>query len=275
MRSFVVAKTSWRLLLVAGVLAGLYSWCVTSSVVSATTGVYTTICVESSTVTIANPVSDSTVSEGLIILSGAVTQANQIEVYIDDAFDSTIPLTIGQTEYSSSIQIPTGTHTIRVEAVDSCGGTNATASSVVTFTPPPSQPSVGGDTPTEVSGAPSSARGNEAQSVTGSGVSGLAALPIPQSLRTPLENGLLWLGVDLAVENPSGGGRLTPVRAGIVIVSMSLLALGLIPRVRHALATSKFARRLMPSRELAMRKRLITWWLVGGAGIVLLVALFW
>lgn len=274
MRSFVAVKTSWRLLLVAGVLAGLYSWWATS-VASATTGVYTTICVESSTVTIATPISDSTVSEGSIVLSGAVTQANQIEVYIDDAFDSTIPLTIGQTEYSSSIQIPTGTHTVRVEAVDSCGGTNATASSVVTFTPPPSQPSVGGDTPTEVSGAPSSAGSGGTQSVSGSGVSGLGVLPIPQSLRTPLENGLLWLGVDLAVESPSGGGRLTPLRAGTVIVSMSILALGLIPRVRHTIATSKLARRLMPTRELAARKRLITWWLVGGAGIVLLVALFW
>lgn len=243
--------------------------------VSANTDVYTIICVESSSVTISTPASDSTVTEGSITLSGTVSQANQIEVYIDDAFDSAIPLTIGQTDYSSLIQIPTGTHTIRTEAINSCGGINATASSVVTFTAPPSQPSIGSETPTDVE--PSSGVNNQSQGVAGPAVetSVLASLPLPQSIRTPIENGLLWLGVDLTEDVGVTGGRLTPARAAIVMASMSLLALGFIPRTRHALAASKFAKRFMPERTLVDRKRVITWTLLAGGGFALFIALFW
>lgn len=273
MRSFVAARSNQTIILLAGILIGIASlW--SASQVSANTDVYATICVESSSLTIASPVSDSTVTEGSVTLSGTVAQSNQIEVFIDDAFDSTIPLTIGQTEYSSSVQIPTGTHTIRAEAINSCGGTNATASSVVTFTPPPSEPSVGSETPTNVEPADTSV---QSRGVTGPGVgtSALASLPLPQSIRTPLENGLFWLGVDMREGTGTGAGRLTPIRAVVVIASMSLLALVFIPRTRHALAASRFATRLMPERTLIDRKRVITWTLLGGGGFILFIALFW
>lgn len=275
MRYFAAAKNNLCSFAVVGLFAGVAVSTSVGSVATATTDVYTTICVDASSVTIATPLNDSTVTEGNITLTGSVSQANQIEVYIDESYDSTIPLTIGQAAYSSQMQVPTGTHTIRVEAVNSCGGVNGTASSVVTYTPPPSQPSVGSETPTVVGSAQQS--DSPSAGVGSSGVGSVfSSLPIPQSIRTPLENSLHWLGVDVTPgQVATGGGRLTPVRAAIVTVSMTVLAFGVIPRARHAVAGSALAVKLLPGRTRASRLHVITWSMLVGAGFVLLLALFW
>lgn len=133
------------------ILCSVTATCVISLQASAqSTSVNAVICAGSSSITIAEPVSDSVITEPMVVFKGTVSQASQIVIEVDGQYAGVEPLNIGQLSYEVTTQLPRGTHTITLTAVDSCGGTNTSASSIVTFTPPPSTPSDGGATPTGV-----------------------------------------------------------------------------------------------------------------------------
>lgn len=99
--------------------------------------------------TITNPVSDSTVDHPNVEIAGTVAEASQIEITIDNEYDSTVPLDPQQTTFSTTVQLAAGTHTISLVANDICQVQNATASVVITYQPH-TTPGTGQETPTTV-----------------------------------------------------------------------------------------------------------------------------
>lgn len=101
------------------------------------------------TLTITDPPSDSVVDQPTVVVSGEVANATQIDISIDGDYDSTLPLSPGETNYQTSVQLTTGTHTIKLEANDVCQMQDATASVVVTYQAR-TTPGSGNETPTQV-----------------------------------------------------------------------------------------------------------------------------
>jgi hypothetical protein len=132
-------------LLVAFVFAGIP----TSSFAQST--IVTRICndVDAATITITSPVSDSLVNESTVTVTGEATQSNQLEVFVDDAFNGIVSLDSNVSSYSTLIQLPIGTHKITVTAIDACQVKNASQSIVVTYQPAHT-PSTGSEVPTGI-----------------------------------------------------------------------------------------------------------------------------
>jgi hypothetical protein len=99
-------------------------------------------------VTVASPVSDSTVNQPTFLVSGSVTSATQIEVRIDDVYNSTISIGLSQTQFLFSVTLTQGTHTISLLANDVCAVHDGTANLVITFDPS-IVPTPGSDVPTD------------------------------------------------------------------------------------------------------------------------------
>jgi|GEM_PF-4798554 len=114
------------------------------------TTITTVVCgpLTGSMVSITSPASDSTVNQASFLVSGMVSGATQIEVRIDDVYNSTIPVSVGQTQYLVTVTLTTGTHTIKVIANDICAVKNDEASLVVTYQPSV-VPTPGSEVPTE------------------------------------------------------------------------------------------------------------------------------
>lgn len=111
-----------------------------------------TICANSSTIVLMQPVSDSIVTSPSVTLQGTVQQASQIEIRVDGVFDSTLPISIGQTAFSGTVALAQGTHTISLTAVNMCSGTNVATSAVVTYAPASQVPSNGSEVSTDAGG---------------------------------------------------------------------------------------------------------------------------
>src|SRR3990167_2389805 len=119
MRSIVVAKSKVGLVLFGVLISAVFVAVIAVAPSYAQqTIVAATVCLPASTVMIVEPASDSIVTEAAVQLSGSVSQANQIEVYVDDIFDHTIPLGIAQTSFTGVVQMTQGTHTLKLVAVN-------------------------------------------------------------------------------------------------------------------------------------------------------------
>lgn len=278
MRCFV-ARNAKRFIISLVLLAGVATVCLPPTNVFAQSSVYATLCGAASQITITQPASDSTVTAPQVTVSGSVAQANQVEVYVDDAFDSTVPLTIGQTTYSSEVQLPSGTHTIRVEAINSCGGQNGEATSVVTFATPPTQPSSGQGATTQVAPSQGGAvRVGAAPTVT-SGVSGepvqesVTPFGLPPIIGKPLERTLEWLNIT-NYDTKEGVSGLSIGRAAFVVLGMYLLVLGVAPTLVHALAGLRVVAAATPRADKVRRYQLVQWGVRGLGLLILLLALF-
>lgn len=189
------------------------------------TTVAATVCEPSSAISLTQPVSDSTVTQPAVPLAGTVSQAAQIEVYIDEIFDSVIPLGVAQTSYTGSIQIAQGTHTIKVVAVNICPGPNGSASSVVTYTPPPSTGGDGGGTDTSAGG--DKPAGDDTGPPVTSGEEPLLSLPfVPREAEKVFEDMGKWLNIVATYEAPASS-RLTLLRATTIAIGSWLLAFGI------------------------------------------------
>jgi hypothetical protein len=109
------------------------------------------VCSQSASLTITQPASDSVVALSPLGIKGTVSQANQIEVYVDSVFSSVVPLSASTTSYETNVALTTGTHTVKLIAVDACQIENGEATIVVTYQPAVTQ-SAGSDTATRISG---------------------------------------------------------------------------------------------------------------------------
>jgi hypothetical protein len=113
--------------------------------------IMTRICndTQAATITITSPASDSLVDRSTITLRGAVSQSNQLEVFVDDAFNSVVPLASGATTYSADVQLSPGTHKVTIAAIDACQVENNSRSIVVSYQPA-QMASTGSEVPTGV-----------------------------------------------------------------------------------------------------------------------------
>lgn len=135
MRFFDAAKIKVAIVAV-GLLASIGA--VVAPTSASAVGVGVVLCTNSSTVTVSQPQTDTVVTDSQLVVKGGVTQSSQIEVTLNDVFDSVVPLNLGQTSFETSVHLTPGTHTIKLTAINSCSpGQNGTATLVVTYTPPP------------------------------------------------------------------------------------------------------------------------------------------
>jgi len=88
-----------------------------------------------STLTITSPASDSVVGDSRMTISGAVQYISQLDIYIDEAYDTTTALEYDDTSYEEMLTLEPGTHTVKVVAFDSCHQTTHTQNIVVTYEP--------------------------------------------------------------------------------------------------------------------------------------------
>ena len=237
---------------------GVLFWCILASgilvsTVSAQTNIGATICAAGSTVTLTTPVSDSVVTSPTVPLSGTVTQAGQIEVYINNVFDGVIPLNMGDTTYSGSVQLASGTHTIKVVAISDCPGVNGSASSVVTYAPPPqTTPSTGGNTPTQISGGV--VISTDKTKLPGEDKRDL----LPEILTVPVEKTLDWLNITNVVDTAETKG-LSIWRAVMLGAGMYLLIVGMAGIAIQWVVSLPPIAGLMTPMGTVGRHRIVSW----------------
>lgn len=102
-----------------------------------------------SSLRITTPSSDSVVNQARVTIEGEVEFISQIDLFIDDAYNSTIALGHSATAFRTSVTLSPGTHTLRLEASDSCSNTSHTSQAVMTYEPQ-TEPSTGADSDTSI-----------------------------------------------------------------------------------------------------------------------------
>lgn len=190
------------------------------------TSVNAVICAASPSIVIAEPSSDSVITEPMVVFRGTVSQASQIVIEIDGQYAGVEPLNVGQLSYDVSTQLPRGTHTVTLTAVNSCGGANTSASSVVTFTPPPSTPSDGGATPTGVNDGTQPQDGvtisGEAVDPMQSPSSGILPSPVAEAFNGVLE----WLNIAQIDHSDDTADRMSMFGAVTITVGTYIATIG-------------------------------------------------
>jgi hypothetical protein len=84
---------------------------------------------------IAVPQSDSVVVEPKLAITGAVEHISQVDFFIDDTYNHTQALGFSALDFSSSVTLAPGTHTLKLVASDSCSQTTHEETVVVTYEP--------------------------------------------------------------------------------------------------------------------------------------------
>lgn len=220
-----------------------------------------TICDTQSSITMTNPQSDSIVTTSTVPLAGTVKQASQIEISIDDTFDSIITLNFGQTTYTGSVQVPNGTHTIKLTAVNSCPGPNGSASAVVTYEAPPQAPSAGSSTDTTVDGVSTPGVsapgvGNSDMSIVEAPNSGLGFVGGALEL---LGNVARWLNIDYgSVDSTTVVTRMSTTQAVTFTLGLALIIIGAISvKLQYIAAVPIIASSVLPAGTLTGRVRFL------------------
>jgi hypothetical protein len=261
-----VTKNNNQFLLIACILFGCLFLnnivTLTASALTSNAGtmVGATLCTTTSTVSLIAPVSDSVVTNPTVPLSGTVTQASQIEVYIDDIFDSVIPLSMGQTSFSGSVQLASGTHTIKVVAINTCPGSNGSDSAVVTYQPPPNEESSG-------SGSSGTTSSSGAQTPTRVGGVQIGGEPLSESTTpskaestSPLkafEPILEWLNIKTI--DTMGTHQLSLWQAAVIAVGLYLLIVGMAVAVLKRIAAISLVAAMLPTQDAKIHVRWLSW----------------
>lgn len=198
-------------------------------VFAASTSVNAAICGAGAgaTLTITSPPSDSVVSGPIVQVSGDVSNATQIDVSIDQQYNSTLPLSAGQTSYHTSVQLSPGTHTISLVANDVCQMQDGTASVVVTYQAQ-TTPSTGQGTPTQVgenSGGGGVKLGEPiANSADDSSRTDITKVPIIGPLAQFAQN--LAIALDFEVKPQSGMLMQSVARFSFILAGIAATAIG-------------------------------------------------
>lgn len=210
------------------------------------------LCETSSSVSLTSPMSDSVVTAPAVPLAGGVSQANQLEVYIDNVLDHIIPSTPSQTSFSGGIQLTPGTHTVKVVAIDACAGTNGSAQAVVTYQPTeePAPTDQGGETSTTPGGVYIGESLPESTS-PGSGTKEEAVLPL--GMMAPL---LEWLNIKTVDVGETEG--LSVWRAVMIGAGMYLLTIGVATVVVQSVATLPAMQAALPSTSPILRNKWVS-----------------
>lgn len=104
---------------------------------SAETGVSAVVCTGDSqpTLTVSPEINDSVLRVNTVQITGMVERVSAVEVYVNTHYDHTIAIPANETAFATSVRLPIGTHTVRIEAIGICSGNNATKEAVVTVIP--------------------------------------------------------------------------------------------------------------------------------------------
>ncbi len=81
-------------------------------------------------------VSPLTVTVMPLNLSGSLESLTQIQVYVDNVFSVTIPVSEGATSFAANLVIPAGTHTVKLVGISPFADTSPTITISVTYMPP-------------------------------------------------------------------------------------------------------------------------------------------
>lgn len=202
------------------------------------TGVSAVICNSGATITLAQPVSDSIVTDPNITISGQSTQASQVEIYVNDQLDGITSIPLGQSTFSATTTLSNGTSTIKVVAIDVCQMQNGEASSVVTFNPPPnSSGSNGGNAQTNLPGQGVVIGGDYEVSTKASDKDIPFLELVPPIVARSFETVGNWLNITTAFEG-SDAPQLTALRATTIAIGSWLLAFGVATSIIQWAASS-------------------------------------
>lgn len=102
-----------------------------------------------SSLNITAPQSDSVVDAPKLTISGVVEHISQIDFFIDDTYNHTQALGFSAADFTSTVTLSPGTHTLKLVASDSCSQTVHEKTLVVTYEPKV-LPSVGSTVDTTV-----------------------------------------------------------------------------------------------------------------------------
>jgi len=168
------------------------------------------------------PPSDSVVDQPTVKIIGTVADATQIDISIDGQYDSTVPLSVGQTSYQADVQLTAGTHTISLVANDACQMQDAEASIVVTYQPK-TTPGSGSETPTDV-GDGVEIGGKPVNDENTSKPIGAESWPVIGPIIQL--GGELARNLDFEVGTPSGTLWRSGLRFSFIVVGLSVALLG-------------------------------------------------
>ncbi len=269
MHGSVAKSTSWFFVGFGILFGSLLATFIVVPHVLAQTSIGATICQASSSVSFTTPLSDSVVTAATVPLAGTVNQANQIQIYVDDVFDSIIPLSIGQTTFSGSVQLTPGTHTIKAVAQTTCPGANGTASAVVTYTPPTQgTPSAGSTTPTVVNN--SQTGGSVRVSTSGETLpTSSSSVLMPQVLVAPFQGVLGWLNIN--VGDSGEAHSLSLWRAMAIGVGLYLVIFGIAAIIIQMVASLPGVALFLPTQTASGRIKWVSWGF-RGVGLLIVVA---
>lgn len=259
MRIFAAAKNSSRLLFLS--LAASLMLSVVFAVRTEAVGVGIILCGSQSNITVTEPASDNIVMESELTVKGLVNQAAQIEVLLDDEFNSVVPLNLGQTTFETIVHLTPGTHTIKLTAINACDtGDDDATTIVVTYTAPPER---NADGEAEINPVGDDGTGTGDQIESPQGLDGLLA-PLRGTADTVLK--IFDIRSFDAEQNYS---QLTVARALILAVGMYIAVFG--PSHRSLV---KYIAKLPIVRGLGSdRKRTIAAkWVIRVAGLLLFIA---
>ncbi len=192
-----------------------------------------TVCADTSTITLTGPTDGGTITTSSVVVEGATTQASQVEIVIDGAFDSVLPLSIGQTTFSGTVQLSAGTHTIKATAVNLCGGSDASAEVTLTYEPIHSGGGDGGHEGTP--GGVATEGGDSGVSGVASGVT-VGAVENQTGSLDPLKwtaekigDLAEWLNINTADAQDTSTQVLSPWRAVALTAGVYLSVIGIAP----------------------------------------------
>lgn len=229
-------------------------------VFAASTSVNAAICGPgaAASLTIDAPASDSVIDQPTVQISGSVGNATQIDVSIGDQYNSTLPLSSGQTTYQTSVQLTAGTHTISLVANDICQMQNATASVVITYQPQ-SSPGNGENTPTQV-GEGGVRLGEPLPAANDEDKSGLHIedVPIIGPLAQLAQN--LAIALDFEVKPQSGMLMQSVARFSFIVAGIAATAIGTVATAAWGVF---FGPMTVPQR-----------WMLRGGGVALIILAF-
>ena len=156
---FVVAKASSivrsvpRRLIVATIIGVLFA-CAPGPVSAQSTTISVPLCDEApATIAVSTPQNNSVFNQPTVALTGTVYRLTQIQVYLNDAYVSTIPLDSGATSFTTEVYVYQGSNIIKLVGIDPCSSTSPEVEWKVIYAPgaePTIQPTSPGTLPRPV-----------------------------------------------------------------------------------------------------------------------------
>lgn len=195
-----------RHILIAGFAAMAVVVSIASPSFAASTQVNSTVCSGNSSnasLTIDSPLSDSVVSQLPLTVTGTIGSVTQVDISIDGQYNSTVPVSVNQATFTTTLQLVQGTHTITFEANDVCQFQNVTQTLIVTYQPTvsPNQGPVAPIIPTDTTSP--TTQDTPASGSADAGANPLQNIPIVGAL-VPIANSIAR-ALDFDVSAKQGG----------------------------------------------------------------------